>query len=281
RYRFDSELWRRGWMMQIEGKTALVTGASGGMGAAIAVSLAKAGAQVLLLARREDELNKVAAEIRSAGGKAMVYPIDLTDSPAVEALAGRISREVGTPDIVVNNAGAGQWKFIEETSAEEARQMITMPYLAAFCVTRAFIPEMLKRNSGHIVNISSVASRFVWPGATAYTAARWAMRGFTEALRSDLYGTGIGVTLYESAQVASPYWERNPGSRERIPKIGGLLLRTLTPEEVGAAIVDGIRRNQRLIVIPFMLKIIYLQHFFLPWVVQWLMNVTGYRRPQR
>ena len=89
------------------------------------------------------------------------------------------------------------------------------------------------------------------------------------------------MTLYESAEVATPYWQHNPGSRERIPGIGRLLLRTLAPEEVGEAVVDGIRRNKRLIVIPFMLKVVYLQHFFLPWLVQWLMNVTGYRRPQR
>lgn len=264
--------------MEIASKTALVTGASSGIGAAIAKSLAKAGAQVLLLARREQELNKVAADVQAAGGKAKVYPVDLTDSRAVEALAKRITSEVGTPDIIVNNAGAGQWKFIEETSAEEARQMMTLPYFAAFYVTRSFIPEMLKRNSGHIVNVSSVASRFVWPGATAYTAARWAVRGFTEALRSDLCGTHIGVTLYESSQVASPYWDNNPGSRERIPGIGKLLLRTLAPEEVGEAVVEGIRHNQRLVVIPFMLKLIYLQHFFFPWVVQWLMNATGHKR---
>lgn len=264
--------------MEIAGKTALVTGASSGIGAAIAKSLAKAGAQVLLLARREEELKRVAAEIQAAGGKARVYPIDLTDSQAVAVLAQGITSEVGTPDIIVNNAGSGQWKFIEETSAEEARQMMALPYFAAFDITRAFIADMLRRNSGHIVNISSVASRFVWPGATAYTAARWAVRGFTEALRSDLYGTGINVTLYESAEVASPYWEHNPGSRERIPKIGRLLSRTLSPNEVGEAVVAGIRQNKRLIVIPFMTKVIYFQHFFFPWIVQWLMNVTGYRR---
>lgn len=264
--------------MNIEGKLVLVTGASSGMGAAIANSLAKAGARVALAARREEELNKVAAGIRAAGGSASVYPVDLTDSAAVEQLAARVTTELGTPDIIINNAGSGKWKFIEDTSAEEARQMMAMPYFATFYVTRAFIPEMLKRNSGHIVNISSVASRFVWPGACAYAAARWAVRGFTEALRSDLYGTGIGVTLYESGHVDSPYWQSNTGSRERIPKIGEILIRTLKPEEVGDAVVDGIRRNKRLIVIPFMLKIVYLQHFFLPWVVQWLMNVTGYRR---
>ncbi len=264
--------------MDVTGKIAVVTGASSGMGAAIAKSLAKAGAQLMLLARREEQLKRVAADIEAAGGKAQVYPVDLANSQAVASVAQQITREVGTPDIIVNNAGAGQWKFIEETSPEEARQMMTLPYFAAFDVTRAFIPDMLKRNTGHIVNISSVASRVVWPGATAYTAARWAVRGFSEALRSDLYGTGIAVTLYESAQVASPYWENNPGSNERIPKISNLLIRTLSPDEVGEAVVSGIRGNKRLIVIPFMLKVIYFQHFFFPWIVQWLMNITGYRR---
>lgn len=264
--------------MKIKGTMALVTGASSGMGAAIAKSLAAAGAEVLLLARREKELKEVADEIRTAGGRARIYPIDLTDSAAVSALAVRITDEVGTPDIIVNNAGAGQWKFIDETTDEEARQMMAMPYFAAFYITRAFIAGMLKRNSGSIVNISSVASRFVWSGAVAYTAARWAVRGFTEALRSDLYGTDIHVTLYESAEVASPYWNNNPGSNERIPGIAKFLIRTLSPEEVGDAVVAGIRRNRRLIVIPSMLKFVYLQHFFFPWIVQWLMNATGKRR---
>jgi len=264
--------------MEIAGKVALVTGASSGMGEAIARALARAGAQVLLLARREEELERVAAGIQSAGGKAQVHAIDLTDSEAVASLAARITRETGTPDIIVNNAGAGQWKFIEETTPAEARQMMAVPYFAAFDVTRAFIEGMLKRNSGRIVNMSSAASRFVWPGAAAYTAARWAMRGFTEALRADLHGTGIGVTLYESTQVESPYWEANPGSRERIPRLGRLLLRTLRPEEVGEAVVAAIRADRRTVVIPFMLKVVYFQHYLFPWLVQWLMNVTGYRR---
>lgn len=264
--------------MEIAGKVALVTGASSGMGEAIARSLARAGAQVLLLARREEELERVAAGIQSAGGRAQVHAIDLTDSEAVAALAARITRETGTPDIIVNNAGAGQWKFIEETTPAEARQMMALPYFAAFDVTRAFIGGMLARNSGHIVSMSSAASRFVWPGAAAYTAARWAVRGFTEALRADLHGTGIGVTLYESTQVESPYWEANPGSRERIPRIGRLLLRTLRPEEVGEAVAAAIRANRRTVVIPFMLKVVYFQHYLFPWLVQWLMNATGYRR---
>ena len=261
--------------MKISGKTVLVTGASSGMGASIAKAMAKAGGRLLLLARREHALRAVADEITRAGGEARVYPVDLANATAVMDVARRITAEVGTPEIIVNNAGAGKWLFVEETSPEEAVQMMALPYFAAFFTTRAFLPDMLKRNSGHIVNISSVGSRFVWPGATAYLAARWAVRGFTEALRADLYRTGIRVTLYESGVVGSSYWEHNPGSLERVPKMGQLIP-PLTPEQVGEAIVKGVERNKRLIVIPFMMRLTYWQHAIVPWLVQWLMIVTGY-----
>ncbi|HVS27855.1 MAG TPA: SDR family NAD(P)-dependent oxidoreductase [Burkholderiales bacterium] len=264
-------------MAKIKGSVVVVTGASSGNGAAIAKAMAKAGGRVALLARSKDALDKVAAEIASAGSQAKVYPVDLADSGAVAAVAKRITQELGAPDIIVNNAGSGRWLFVDETSPREAVQMMAVPYFAAFNVTHAFLPGMLKRNSGHIVNISSVGSRFVWPGATAYLAARWAVRGFTEALRADLDGTGIGVTLYESGVVRSPYWENNPGSRERVPKMGNLVPE-LTTEQVGQAIVKGVERNSRLIVIPFMMKMTYWQHAVFPRVVQWLMTKTGYRR---
>jgi short-subunit dehydrogenase len=263
--------------MDIQGKTALITGASGGMGAGIAKAIAKAGAAVILLARRKDELDKVASEVAKSGGKAYVYPVDLADPAAVEATTKTIKSEIGIPDIIVNNAGSGRWLFVEETTPEDAVQMMTLPYFAAFYIVHAFMPDFLQRNSGHIVNISSVGSRFVWPGATAYLAARWAVRGFTEALRADLHGTNIGVTLYESGVVDSPYWEHNPGSRERLPQMGNLVP-TVTTDQVGEAIVNGVKKNKKLVVIPFMMKTTYWQHAVFPGIVQWLMTITGYKR---
>lgn len=265
--------------MDINGKTVLITGASSGMGEAISKTMAKAGGRVLLLARREDELRRVADEIKQAGGEALVYPVDLANSSSVTEIAQRIKTEVGTPDIIVNNAGSGKWLFIEETSPEEAVQMMAAPYFAAFFVTRAFLPDMLKRNSGHIVNISSVGSRFVWPGGHRLPGRAL---GGARLYRGDAGGSvsyGIGVTLYESGVVQSPYWEHNPGSQERVPKMG-LLVPALSPEQVGRAIVKGVKRNQRLVVIPFMMRMTYWQHAVVPWLVQWLMIVTGYRRPR-
>lgn len=265
--------------MMINGKLVLVTGASSGIGAATAKGMAKAGGRVVLLARRKEALDQVAAEITSAGGQAWTYSVDLADADAVVAVAKQITEALGTPDIIINNAGAGRWLFVDETSPAEAVQMMAVPYFAVFNVTHAFLPTILRRNSGHIVNISSVGSRFVWPGATAYLAARWAVRGFTEALRADLDGTGIKVTLYESAGVRSAYWEHNPESHERVPKMGKLIPE-ITPEQAANAIVRGVERNKRLIVIPFMMKLTYWLHAVFPGVVQWLMTKTGYRRTQ-
>ena len=152
--------------MIINGKLVLITGASSGIGAATAKAMAKAGARPVLLARRTEALDHVVAEITSAGGQAWTYSVDLTDADAVAAVAQEIMAELGTPDIVINNAGAGRWLFVDETSPEEAVQMMAVPYFAAFNVTHAFLAAMLRRNSGHIVNISSAGSRFVWPGAT-------------------------------------------------------------------------------------------------------------------
>jgi len=152
--------------MEIQGKTVLVTGASSGIGSAIAKAMAQAGAAVvLLIARSENDLKKVAAEIGTSGGNARIYPVDLSNPDQVTVIAQRIQGEAGVPDIIINNAGSGEWKFLEDTSPKEIQEMMAVPYFAAAWVTRAFLPAMRTRNSGHIVNVSSVASRFVWPGA--------------------------------------------------------------------------------------------------------------------
>ena len=265
--------------MNITNKTVLITGASSGIGSAIAKAMVQAGAtQVLLLAYDEEGLKKVATEIEMRGGKTCIYPVDLSNSDAVAQTAQRILNEVGVPDILINNAGRGQWKFLEDTSAEEIEQMMAVPYFAAAWLTRVFLPGMLKRGDGHIVNISSVASRLTWPGATAYIAQCRAMRGFSDALQSDLHGTGINVTHYESGPIDSPYWQHNPGSRERVPKIASMLVPVLTQEQVAKAIVEGVRRKKQLIVIPSMMKLVYVLHFFFPSLVRWLMRTTGYHR---
>ena len=239
------------------GTLVLVTGASSGIGKATAERLARRGATVLLLARSADKLAEVAAAIEAVGGKAHAYPVDLADTGATQATAAAIISTHGVPDIVVNNAGAGRWLPLIETSAEEARQMIELPYLAAFAVTRAFLPGMLKRGSGHIVSITSPASHIVWPNASAYIAARFALRGFTEALRAELRGTAIAVTLVTLGTVASPYWEHNPGSRQYLPKVPRWLLPELSVDQAAETIVEAIVHRRARVVRPAFYRVLF------------------------
>jgi NAD(P)-dependent dehydrogenase (short-subunit alcohol dehydrogenase family) len=165
--------------MKISGTTAVITGASYGIGAETAYALARAGARVVLLARTRAALDKVAANVPAAGGAAGVYPCDLTDPVAVNQTAEAILADVGVPDLLVHSAGAGRWLAIEETDPDEAVQMMAVPYFATFFVIRAFIPAMLRRNRGHIVVMNSPAAFCPWPGSIGYAAARAALRGFT------------------------------------------------------------------------------------------------------
>jgi len=209
--------------------------------AATAKAAARENARLVLLARNQAKLEEVAEKIRRNGGAAHVYLVDLTVAEAVAEVAKKITAEVGTPDIIFNNAGVGKWLSVEETDPDEAVKMMASPYFAAFFVTRAFLPEMLKQNSGYIVNMTSAASRLVCQGYGLHRRPM-AMHGFTEGLRADLTGTGIRVMLASFAKVASSYWENNPGSEERLPKAQSMI-RVLTPEEAAQAIIGGIKRT--------------------------------------
>ncbi len=264
--------------MRVNGSLVVVTGASSGIGAATALALARRRARaVVLIARTKEALDRVAVEVRALGAEAFPRPADLTDARAVDRLKLAIESSLGPPDILVNNAGAGRFLFVEETPPEEAVQMMAVPYFAAFYATRAFLPGMILRGSGHIVNVTSPAAYAPWPGATGYSAARWAMRGFTEALRADLRGTGVGVTLFTPGKVSSPYFDHNPGAEGRIPRITRLY-RTLTPEEAAEALVSGIERGARSVVTPALLRLTFSLHRLLPGAASYLVARTGAKR---
>ncbi len=253
--------------MDFSDQHALITGASSGIGAATAELLARRGARVLLVARSTHGLLRVAGRIRERGGVAECCSVDLSDAAAVEQVLGA-RLEADPPDIVVNSAGAGRWLYTEETSPAEMLQMLGAPYLAAFHVTRLCLPSMLRRRAGTIVNINSPVARGGWPGAAGYTAARYALQGFTNALRYDLHGTGVRVLSVVPGKVSSEYFERNPGVTERLPPIGEML-GTVTPEQVAHATVAGLEQNQREVVLPFMLHVFFVLNALAPRLVEW------------
>jgi len=245
----------------------LVTGASSGIGEATARLYAARGARVILLARDLGRLEAITGAIKLAGGTASSYPIDLADSGAVEELAARIGRELGTPDILVNNAGAGQWLPLLETSAQQAREMIEVPYLAAFYVTRALLPAMIARRSGRIACITSPASYLAWPDACGYIAARHALAGFTEALRTEMRGKGIAVTLVVLGPVETPYWEHNPGSHKALAERNSVLVPILSADDAAETILSAIEKKRRLAVSPWLLRPLFTLNALLPRLV--------------
>ena len=255
-------------------KTALITGASSGIGADAARHLAKAGFQVTLVARNQQRLEAVAAEISTP---TVVDACDVSSGDEVLKLADRVRSRTGVPDVVVNSAGAGQWKFIEDTLPEEASQMIEVPFLAAFYMTHAFMRDMVTRGSGVFVHVNSGASIFPWPSSVGYTSARWALRGLNEALNQDLVGTGVSSCNLVLGRVESPYFDNNPESEEAMPGVSKLV-RNLSTDECGRLIAKLTRRPKREVVHPGLLYAFSLVNRVTPSLVRYLLRTTGKKR---
>lgn len=260
--------------MDLMNRTVLITGASSGIGAATARALSLRGATVLLVARREPELQELAG---SLPGRAAVFPCDVGDPDAVATMADRVTAAHGTPDVIVNNAGAGRWLWIEETDPQEFLQMVAVPFHAAFFVTRAFIEPMLERRSGWVVNVNSPISEWAWPGAVGYGAARWGLRGFDECLAADLRGTGIGVTAVVAGRVDSDYFTVNEGALERLPWVDRFF-RRLMPDDVAMMICRGLVDERRRVVEPAEIRLVNAAARLAPGVVSWVAGTTGASR---
>ena len=263
--------------MNLQGKTAVITGASSGIGAATATAMAARGAHVILMARGAAALEVKANEIRAAGGRASVYPVDVSDPAAVAGVAREVQAEVGAVDVVVNNAGIGDWLFIDETTDEDFQQMMAVPAFAAFYVTKAFLPGMVERGSGQITNVNGPGAYAPWPGSTAYAMSRWALRGFSEVLRADLHGTGIKVTSVVMGHVDSPYYENNPSTTARIASLDRLIP-TLSEEQAGEIVTKASEQGKHNVFAPAMIRMLINLHRIAPWPLHWLVIKSGASR---
>jgi short-subunit dehydrogenase len=157
--------------------------------------LAGAGLRVALCARRKDRLEGLAAELTARGHEATVHAVDVTDPLAVRAMVDDVATRWGRLDVLINGAGRGFAATLEQTTAEELRDLMELNVVAVLGVTRAVLPIMRRQGSGHIVNISSVVGRRAVPYRSAYSATKFALVALSEALRVELTGTGISVTL--------------------------------------------------------------------------------------
>lgn len=258
-------------------KLILITGGSSGIGKAAALELHRQGATIILQARNIDKLKSAALEIDSSGERISYYSTDLTDEDSVESTAKKIIENEGLPDVIINSAGSGEWLSFKEASLSHFKNTMDSPYLATALTCKVFYDKMQERGTGHFIIINSAAAFFSFPGATGYSPSRWAMLGFSKSLQADLFYTKFKVSMIAFGKVNSPYFQNNPISEDRIPKIANWLISTMSPAEAGQVIAKTVGNKNAFVIKPFSLSIIvYLNRIF-PGLLSWLMRVTGYK----
>lgn len=182
-------------MSALDGQVIAITGASAGIGLACARTLAAAGAAVVLSARRADRLAAIATEITSAGGRALAVPGDVTREIDMRALVEAATSAFGRLDVMIANAGAGYHGSLEETPPEVVRRLMDVNFIGTYLAARAAMPIFKAQRSGHLMVMSSIVGRRGIAGSSAYGATKAAQLGFAEALRTELLGTGIHVSV--------------------------------------------------------------------------------------
>ena len=234
---------------------ALVTGAGGGIGAALAFALAKAGATLVLVDKNAAGLDTTAARIASIGGKTSVHALDLVDEAAILALEPIVRAEHGRLDLLVNNAGVAYGGTFADMELDDFEWVMDINFRATVRMTHAFLPMLRAAPKAQIVNISSLYGIVAPPGQTAYSASKFAVRGFSEALRHEYLGTPLGVTVVHPGGVATGIARNarissklDPREVEKGQKQMEKLLK-LSPEKAAAQIMRGIEtRAWRVIV---------------------------------
>ncbi len=195
-------------------KTVLITGASSGIGEALALEYGSRGAHVALVARREAELAAVAEKVIARGGRALAIVCDVADDAAVFDAVKRADRELGGLDMVIANAGLGSSGHASTLKWEETARLLDVNVKGAFATLSAAIPIFLAQQRGHLVGVSSLAGKRGLPASGAYSASKAALSAFLETLRVDLRGAGIAVTDVQPGFVSTPI---NPTSNKGMP----------------------------------------------------------------
>lgn len=226
-------------MTNLDGKIALVTGASSGIGAATAIKLAEAGAKVGIAARRVEKLGELKRQIEAAGGEALVIEMDVVDRASVDAGVKALVDSYGTIDILVNNAGLMPLSDIDQFKVDEWHRMVDVNVKGLLNTTAAVLPQMIKQHSGHVFNMSSIAGRKVFKGLSVYCATKHAVAAFSDGLRMEIGAKhNIRVTCIQPGAVATELYDQitDPGYRQQMDALASQMT-FLRGDDIGDTIV--------------------------------------------
>jgi short-subunit dehydrogenase len=226
--------------MNISGQRILITGAGGGIGSQIALALAAKGAELVLVDRNSEKLEQLKQEAQTLGGKVHLVSFDLAAPGAAQALAEQALAATGSIDVLVNCAGIASFGLFSDETPEGIETLWRINVIVPMQLTRALLPQMLARGSGRIVNIGSIFGSIAFAYFSAYSASKFAMRGFSEALRRELEGSGVGVTYVAPRYTKTPL---NDGAVSRMAQAIGM--NSDEPATVAQHVIRAIEKDSK------------------------------------
>lgn len=237
--------------MKFKGKVVVVTGASSGIGEEACLDFAKRGADVALIARSKSKMEAIADKIKkNYHTRTLVVPCDVSKKGQVLSMSKEVFDEFEHVDIVVNNAGLAIFGSVRDLSMEELEEQITTNLLGAIYCTKAFLPSMLNRKQGHIVNVASVAGSIGIPGLASYCASKFGMLGFSQSLYHELKGTGVHVTVVSPITVKTNFFN-HPSFKKIRPNYSPV---GLSASHVSKAILRAANSKRLEIIVPFYVR---------------------------
>lgn len=225
----------------LTGKTAFITGAGKGIGRAAALALAKEGVNLGLIARTESDLQKVVEEAEKEGVRAAFAVADVSSLEEVEAAISALTEALGSADILINNAGIGKFGTVLETSPEDWKQVIDVNLMGMFYVTRTVLPQLVEKNGGDVINISSMSGLKGDPGSSAYSASKFGVLGFTQSLSQEVRKHNIRVFALTPSRVITEFagsTEEPENSQEKF----------MQPEDIAEYIVAQLKLHPRIFI---------------------------------
>lgn len=258
--------------MDLKRRIAIVTGASSGIGAATALALAAAGCRLAIAARRQPELDRVAAKCRELGAECIAIRTDVRVREDCVELIRRATEELGPPDILVNNAGFAIFDTIAEAKPDDIRSMLDTNFLGAVNCTQAVLPAMLERGRGTIVNVASIVGIMGFAGMGAYCATKFALLGFSEALRDEVIDRGIRVSAVCPGTTDTEFFVT--AQKGKAPAAQRLIL-AVPPERVARAVMKAIRGGGARLIVPWPVGVYMRFKELAPVPAHWLMRTAS------
>ena len=260
--------------MDFKNKVVLITGASSGIGRESATAFAKLGADIILVSRTKEKLEHVADELKKFNVTTLVCQCDVSKKDQVKEMSRIVLEKFNSVDILVNNAGFAIYGSVSDLSIDDIESQMETNYFGMVYCTKYFLPSMLDKKSGHIVNVASVAASFGLPGIAPYCASKFAMLGFSEGLKHELKNSGVGITVVSPIMVRTNFFEHP--SFEKMPKFSPT---SLSSKTVARAILRAANSQRLEIIVPSVVRCaVWIKNTF-PYFVNPILGMAFKKQP--